>query len=132
MKDKERLFKLLRDSVETPQESFAVEEMICKVEGIMLPIKTVTDTKKTFNGINFYRDGRGNYLCSITLHRFIWQYVNGEIPDGYEIHHRDLNHDNNDISNLQLLTTEEHKQLHKELKKNILTNFRAASSREFR
>lgn len=31
MKDKEKLFKLLRKSVETPQESLAVEEMIAKV-----------------------------------------------------------------------------------------------------
>ena len=108
MKHREKLFKLLRECVETPQESFAVEEMIRKVNGDMPKIETVSDTKKTFNGINFYRDGRGNYLCSITLHRFVWCYANGEIPDGCEIHHRDFNHDNNDIANLELVTKDEH------------------------
>ncbi len=118
MRNKEEIFKLLRESVETPQESFAVEEMISKIEGNLPPIETVSDTKKTFNGINFYKDPRGNYVCSTTLHRFIWLYVNGEIPEGYEIHHRDFNHDNNDISNLELLQREEHIAIHKELKKN--------------
>lgn len=117
MKHREKLFKLLRECVETPQESFAVEEMIRKVKGDMPKIETVSDTKKTFNGINFYRDGRGNYLCSITLHRFVWCYANGEIPDGYEIHHRDFNHDNNDIANLELVTKDEHQRIHAACKK---------------
>lgn len=117
MKDKEKLFKLLRESVEDPQESFAVEEMISKIEGTLPPVEDVSDTQKKFNGFKFYKDYRGNYVCSTSLHRFIWQYINGEIPDGYEIHHCDFNHDNNDISNLELLTREKHIAPHKELKK---------------
>lgn len=55
MKDKTELFKLLRESCETPQESFAVEEMIRKVEGKMPPIEIVNDTQKKFAGLKFYK-----------------------------------------------------------------------------
>lgn len=46
------------------------------------------------------------------LHRLIWEKHNGEIPKGYQIHHIDGNKLNNDISNLQLISAEEHTRLH--------------------
>lgn len=46
------------------------------------------------------------------IHRLVWEKYNGEIPDGYQIHHIDGNKLNNDISNLQLLSAEEHTRLH--------------------
>ncbi|EQK42759.1 HNH endonuclease family protein [[Clostridium] bifermentans ATCC 638] len=49
------------------------------------------------------------------LHQYIWEKTNGPIPKGHEIHHIDLDANNNDISNLQLLTIAEHKKIHKEL-----------------
>lgn len=112
MRNKEEVFKLLRESVETPQESFAVEEMISKIEGIMPPIEDVSETQKKFAGYRFYKSSTRRFACTISMHRFVWTYFNGEIPEGYEIHHRDLNPDNNDIANLQLLTKEEHKKVH--------------------
>lgn len=112
MKNKEEIFKLLRESVETPQESLAVEEMIKKVEGNLPPVETVNDTKKIFNGYKFYKNKKGRFLCTISLHRFLWMYLNGEIPDDCDIHHKDFNKDNNSVDNLQLLTKEEHKKIH--------------------
>lgn len=116
MKHREKLFKLLRECVETPQESFAVEEMIRKVNGDMLPIETVSETRTKCNGFTFHKNNHGRFVGSIGLHRFVWTYFNGEIPDGYEIHHRDFNHDNNDIANLELVTKDEHKRIHAERK----------------
>ncbi len=116
MKDKEKIFKLLHESVETPQESFAVEEMIRKVEGTMPPIETVSDTQKKFGGFKFYRNVGKNFYCTISIHRFVWTYFNGEIPEGYDVQHRDLNHDNNDIANLKLVTKDEHKKIHAAVK----------------
>jgi hypothetical protein len=46
------------------------------------------------------------------LHQYIWMKANGEIPEGHEIHHKDLNSFNNELSNLELLTIAEHKKLH--------------------
>ena len=42
------------------------------------------------------------------LHRVVWEYHNGKIPKGYEIHHKDENTHNNNIDNLNLV----HKKLH--------------------
>lgn len=116
MKHREKLFKLLRECVETPQESFAVEEMIRKVNGDMLPIETVSETRTKCNGFTFHKNNHGRFVGSIGLHRFIWTYFNGEIPDGYEIHHRDFDKDNNDIANLELVTKDEHQRIHAERK----------------
>ena len=116
MKHREKLFELLRGCVETAQESFAVEEMIRKVEGTMPPIETVSDTQKIFCGLKFYKKKSNNYCCAVSLHRFIWTYFNGEIPEGYDVHHRDFNHDNNDISNLELVTKDAHKKIHAAVK----------------
>ena len=54
---------------------------------------------------------------SMAHHRKIWQQHHGPIPkDTYgrsmEIHHIDGDHSNNDISNLKLVTIEEHYQIH--------------------
>ena len=46
------------------------------------------------------------------LHRDVWTYYNGPIPEGYEIHHKDENPANNDISNLECLSMEEHHKKH--------------------
>lgn len=42
------------------------------------------------------------------LHRDIWEFYNGKIPDGCQIHHRDENHLNNDPKNLECITKEAH------------------------
>ena len=69
-----------------------------------------------FNGLKFTKDKKtGYYLNStqhIRLHRYVWEYYNGTIPKGYEVHHIDRNKDNNDISNLQLISKKEHMKLH--------------------
>lgn len=38
----------------------------------------------------------------ISLHRYIWQKTNGEIPKGFTVHHIDGNFDNNVIGNYEL------------------------------
>lgn len=74
-----------------------------------------------FNGYKFTRDDKTGYYLSSTidgkryrLHRYIWEYYNGKIPKGYHIHHKDHNKNNNEISNLELLTKEEHSKRHSE------------------
>ena len=76
---------------------------------------------QTFNGIQFYQTKPNDYFrhsvghTTILMHKYVWEYYNGKIPKGYEVHHIDRNRANNDISNLQLLSKAEHKRLHKEL-----------------
>lgn len=49
---------------------------------------------------------------TIRHHRFIWEVVNGTIPEGYEIHHKDKNRTNNSINNLELIECGTHKRNH--------------------
>lgn len=70
-----------------------------------------------FNGIRFTRTYDTDYFKSLKvtphgMHRYVWEFYNGPIPEGYEIHHKDGNKANNDISNLACLEQHEHKRLH--------------------
>lgn len=49
----------------------------------------------------------------LLIHRVIWECVNGEIPNGYDIHHIDGNKENNSIYNLELINHQEHAKEHK-------------------
>ena len=48
----------------------------------------------------------------VEAHKFIYESINGPVPEGYEIHHIDFNKYNNDISNLIALPREQHKKYH--------------------
>lgn len=72
-----------------------------------------------FDGIRFYPDKRGYWLAKAKgwdkpkrLHQYVWEYYNGPIPEGYHVHHKDFNPDNNDIQNLELISKEEHLKYH--------------------
>ena len=71
-----------------------------------------------FNGLKFTRDDKTGYYLNSTirkrLHRYVWEYYNGDIPAGYDIHHKDKDKSNNDISNLEMLEKAEHRQFHAE------------------
>lgn len=68
-----------------------------------------------FNGLRFRKD-KGKYYVNFDtmqrLHVAVWEYFNGPKPKKYHIHHKDNNKKNNDISNLQLLSSSEHGKLH--------------------
>ena len=116
MKDKEKLFKLLRESAETPQESLAVEEMIAKAEGNLPKVEVIDENHQKFNGIVYCTSNaprmKGRYFKLLSLHRMVWTCYNGEIPANYDIHHKDFDKNNNDISNLIALPKAVHIQLH--------------------
>lgn len=69
-----------------------------------------------------YENQACHYQQSVQIHQVIWRYHYGEIPDGYVVHHRNLNPADNDISNLQLLTNAEHQQLHRAMEGAIRKN----------
>lgn len=76
----------------------------------------------TFNGETYVQQPNGYYFKYTTrnaerrhakqLHRAVWEFYNGPIPDGYHIHHVDGNKDNNDISNLECISAKEHLSMH--------------------
>lgn len=52
-------------------------------------------------------------MAKINYRKMYAERYNITIPEGYDIHHIDLNHDNNDIVNLLLLPHDLHMRLHK-------------------
>lgn len=74
-----------------------------------------------FNDIKFiknksYYRALKNDKCEAgdSLHNVVYEYYYTKIPNGYVIHHIDFNKDNNDISNLQMLSNSDHVKLHHE------------------
>lgn len=86
-------------------------------------IRTGNDNRlyQTFKG-KVYKLYKGErYFCfgkwkkgSDRMHRDVWEFYNGKIPKGFEIHHKDENTYNNKIENLELLSQEEHYEKHKD------------------
>lgn len=52
--------------------------------------------------------------CHVLVHRFVWECYNGMIiPKGYEVNHINKNKRDNRPYNLEVLTIQEHRNLHK-------------------
>lgn len=74
-----------------------------------------------YDGYKFRQDPKTGYYLSSKktdlgkrerLHCYVWRKHYGIIPKGYQVHHKDHNKSNNDISNLELLTVAEHRKRH--------------------
>lgn len=78
------------------------------------------------NGYVILFDGK---KC-ISLHHLIWECVNGEIPNGYHIHHIDGNKQNNSIYNLELVEAFLHNSEHKKGNKNMLGKMMSEETKE--
>lgn len=73
-----------------------------------------------FEGQVFYQDAKQLYYRAWNaergrpeyLHRRIWASTHGPIPEGFEVHHKDENRENNNIENLEALTVSDHRREH--------------------
>lgn len=68
----------------------------------------------------YYYSSKCNSRYSRSLHRQTWFDNFGEIPAGYDVHHVDNNHENNDISNLELISRSDHAKMH--MRERVLNN----------
>lgn len=53
----------------------------------------------------------------VTLHKWLWEYYHGKVPEGYQLHHVCLNRNCLNINHLQLLTFDDHIKEHERLRK---------------
>jgi len=66
------------------------------------------------NGYYEAKVNKNNVRYTLRLHRAVWEFYNGVIPENYHIHHIDGNKSNNNIENLELLSPIEHAKKHGE------------------
>ena len=84
-------------------------------------VEIIDENYQFFCGEVFHKDKGGHFRRDTSLHRFVFYYYNGDIPNGYEIHHKDLDPSNNATENLQLLSKSEHQKLHHKLNRETQT-----------
>jgi len=82
-------------------------------------VEVIDDTHQRFNGMIYHKNPSGHYMTNLPLHRAVWSFNHGQIPNGYHIHHIDQDKANNHIENLQALTNNEHRRTHNNLTKQI-------------
>lgn len=68
-------------------------------------------------GIKFYKQTYGYYVSrtkehALLAHRWVWENHNGPIPEGMDIHHKDADKSNNEITNLEMLSRSDHRKEH--------------------
>lgn len=74
-----------------------------------LPFVLWRGEKYTLRNHGYYGKTRGKRTL---IHRDVWQYHNGEIPPGYDVHPLDRDRTNNKISNLELIDHAEHSKIY--------------------
>lgn len=67
---------------------------------------------QTINGVRFTKRNNG-YLGRTDgnrelMHRYVWKLYNGDIPKGWDIHHKNHDRTDNRIENLELYEKSEH------------------------
>ena len=75
-------------------------------------VNAISETKQEFNGTVYYLCGHYFQHDGQRLHREVWKAHYGDIPDGYEVHHKDQDRANNQIENLELMDGREHNSMH--------------------
>ena len=74
--------------------------------------EVIDGNHQKFDGVVYSLSPKAHFCTSSFLHRAVYSYYCGEIPEGYVIHHIDRNKSNNNIENLQCVTIQEHSDIH--------------------
>lgn len=75
-------------------------------------VNVISPTQQEFGGVMYYRCGNYFQRKGKRLHREVWKAHNGDIPEGYDVHHKDHDRANNQIENLELMDGSEHNSMH--------------------
>lgn len=66
-------------------------------------ILVISPTIQEYAGRRYYRCGRYFQHKGERLHRRVWEGLNGPVPEGFHVHHRDHDTSHNEPGNLALL-----------------------------
>ena len=75
-----------------------------------------------FNGKEYYLYSKERYFSkgANRLHKVVYESINGKVPKGYQIHHKDHNTWNNNIDNFECVEVNKHLSMH--IKERIKNN----------
>lgn len=99
-------FGVTRQSV---YKMFKVRGFALRVKPAGLPYVVFEGEKYTLRNTGYFGKTRG---ARTLLHRDVWEYHNGPILKGFDIHHVDRNKENNRLSNLELIDKAEHARIY--------------------
>ncbi|MBR1646194.1 MAG: HNH endonuclease [Selenomonadaceae bacterium] len=114
MKQPERVTELLAELRALTENDFERHRIDVLERYLTAPptVEVIDNTHQRFDGVIYAKRASGHYGRHTSIHRAVWYYYNGKIPEETNIHHIDCNPANNSISNLQLLTIAEHAGIH--------------------
>lgn len=75
-------------------------------------ILVISPTIQEYAGRRYYRCGRYFQHKGERLHRRVWEDLNGRVPEGFHVHHRDHDTSHNEPGNLELLPNSSHMSYH--------------------
>jgi len=103
--------QVLKDAAENELDSLIVER--CERDLIAPPKAEIIDENcQSFLGLRCRKCRTGHFMNSSGIHRIIWAYYHGFIEQSQDVHHKNEDKSDNDISNLKSLTKAEHKREH--------------------
>jgi hypothetical protein len=76
-------------------------------------MKKVITTKRGYHQ-KIWTDPETGKLRREYVHRLVWEEHHGAIPEGFHVHHKDGDKQNNNIENLELLADSSHAKHHTE------------------
>ena len=63
---------------------------------------TISPTQDGYLSVNLSKNGKSK---TVYIHQLAWEYFNGmKVPEGMDVNHKDSNRQNNDPSNLEIVT----------------------------
>jgi predicted nucleic acid-binding Zn ribbon protein len=77
-----------------------------------MEVQVLAPTIQRYKGENYYICGKYYQRAGVRLHVTVWEDVNGTVPHGFCVHHKDFDRANNSIENLYLIRRDEHTSLH--------------------
>jgi hypothetical protein len=105
----QRVFPILR-SLEKGALNFCEGFIMVNQEKLDWKNAKRTQQKSGYVILDVFAEG---YVWSRLEHIYVWESVNGKIPVGYHIHHKNKIKNDNRIENLQMVTPTEHQRIHK-------------------
>ena len=88
---------------------------MCRLRAEYKPRRLKPAEYQYFNGVKYTLRNHGYYGKTTgkrtLMHRDVWEYYNGKIQEGFDIHHIDHDKANNTIENLELYSKPDHTRL---------------------